>query len=108
MKRSYGKYRLRWRTQFTTATESIPDGERFSQVHSYQCSLVALITSNSQHDKQELVSEKPDCSNERLRGRALTRLHVLSPTRFRLLSSFLVKLDMRILMHKLFLNRCVI
>jgi hypothetical protein len=32
----------------------------------------------------------------------------LSPTRFRLLSSFLVKLDMRILMHKLFLNRCVI
>jgi len=27
---------------------------------------------------------------------------------FRLLSSFLVKLDMRILMHKLFLNRCVI
>jgi hypothetical protein len=32
----------------------------------------------------------------------------LSPTRFRLLSSFLVKLDMRILTHKLFLNREVI
>jgi hypothetical protein len=32
----------------------------------------------------------------------------LSATRFRLLSRFLVKLDMRILMHKLLLNRCVI
>jgi hypothetical protein len=32
----------------------------------------------------------------------------LSPTRFCLLSCFLVKLDMRILMHKLMLNRCVI
>ena len=71
--------------------------------------LCSSMMRNSQHDEQELVSEKPDCSNERLRGRAITRLRVAPPGhQFRLLSSLLVKLDMRILMHKLFLNRCVI
>src|ERR1700687_3671105 len=70
----YNRYReyTRWRALF-------PDTFVPVLTRRADCSLVALITSNSQHDKQELVSEKPDCSNERLRGRAITRLRVLSP-----------------------------